>query len=218
MAAFDFPNSPASGQNYTANNNSWQYNGTYWVPIVVGGPANPTAKVGLTAINGTALTAIRSDGAPALDLNIAPTWSGIHTYPSGLARMTSPRIVTSIADTNGDIVFGIATDKITAVKAIKPEIGATTSTATSITLDSTHSGTVLLVSAAATITLPSAGSVSVGYNVMIIQTGSGLVSFAAGGNTLNSFGSKLKLAGQHASASLVCTATSTFNLSGNLIA
>lgn len=42
--------------------------------------ANPTAQIGLTAVNGTAATPMRSDGAPALDQGIAPTWTSSHTW------------------------------------------------------------------------------------------------------------------------------------------
>lgn len=42
--------------------------------------ANPAASVGLTAVNGSASTFLRSDGAPALDQGIAPTWTGAHTF------------------------------------------------------------------------------------------------------------------------------------------
>ncbi len=41
---------------------------------------NPTATIGLSAVNGSALTYLRSDGAPALSQSIAPTWSGLHTF------------------------------------------------------------------------------------------------------------------------------------------
>ena len=44
------------------------------------GFANPTASLGLTAVNGSATTAMRSDGAPALDVGIVPTWTGLHTF------------------------------------------------------------------------------------------------------------------------------------------
>lgn len=44
------------------------------------GFANPSAKVGLTAVNGSAATATRSDSAPALDQSISPTWTGTHTF------------------------------------------------------------------------------------------------------------------------------------------
>ncbi len=42
--------------------------------------ANPSALVGLSAVNGSAGTFMRSDAAPALDQAIAPSWTGIHTW------------------------------------------------------------------------------------------------------------------------------------------
>ena len=48
--------------------------------------ANPTASVGLTAVNGVATTAMRSDGAPPIDQSIAPTWTGLHIF----RRTTTP--------------------------------------------------------------------------------------------------------------------------------
>ncbi len=42
--------------------------------------ANPTAEVGLSAVVGTALTAMRSDAAPALDQGISPTWTAAHEF------------------------------------------------------------------------------------------------------------------------------------------
>lgn len=42
--------------------------------------ANPTATIGLTAVNGSAATFMRSDAAPALSQSIAPTWTGLHTF------------------------------------------------------------------------------------------------------------------------------------------
>lgn len=48
------------------------------------GAANPTATIGLTAKNGVANTYMRSDGAPALDQSIAPTWTGPHKFNSGV--------------------------------------------------------------------------------------------------------------------------------------
>ena len=42
--------------------------------------ANPTGTVGLTAVNGVATTALRSDGAPALSQSIAPVWTGVHNW------------------------------------------------------------------------------------------------------------------------------------------
>lgn len=45
-----------------------------------GSVANPTGTIGLTAVNGAASSAIRSDGAPALSQAIVPTWTGVHTF------------------------------------------------------------------------------------------------------------------------------------------
>lgn len=42
--------------------------------------ANPTSYAGLTFIDGSALTPMRSDAAPAIDQSIAPTWTGKHTW------------------------------------------------------------------------------------------------------------------------------------------
>lgn len=42
--------------------------------------ASPTNTVGLSAINGSATSAMRSDAAPALDQSISPTWTGTHTF------------------------------------------------------------------------------------------------------------------------------------------
>lgn len=47
------------------------------------GLANPTATIGLTAVNGSATTAMRSDAAPALSQAIVPTWTGTHTFNNG---------------------------------------------------------------------------------------------------------------------------------------
>lgn len=59
--------------------------------------ANPTASVGLSAVNGSAATFLRSDGAPALSQAIVPTWTGTHTF--------SNKIIASagLEATGGDI-------------------------------------------------------------------------------------------------------------------
>ena len=62
----------------------WTSGAPAWVDAPSGGssvsPANPTASVGLTAVNGTAATFMRSDAAPKLDVSISPTWTGTHTF------------------------------------------------------------------------------------------------------------------------------------------
>jgi hypothetical protein len=50
-----------------------------------GTPANPTAKVGTSAVNGSATTYMRSDAAPPIDLTFSPTWTGTHTFNGTIA-------------------------------------------------------------------------------------------------------------------------------------
>jgi hypothetical protein len=44
------------------------------------GLANPTGTIGLTPVNGSAMTAMRSDAAPPLSQAIAPMWTQTHTF------------------------------------------------------------------------------------------------------------------------------------------
>ncbi|HEY9464659.1 MAG TPA: hypothetical protein VIR54_16310 [Vicinamibacterales bacterium] len=66
----------------TLTNNRFLRDDGAWVTVSLslGALANPTALVGLTAVNGSAGTAMRSDAAPALDQGITPTWTGNHLW------------------------------------------------------------------------------------------------------------------------------------------
>jgi hypothetical protein len=63
--------------------------------------ANPTASVGLSAVNGVATTFLRSDGAPALDVSIAPTWTGAHTFSKNGALSLPTFSITGTPITGG---------------------------------------------------------------------------------------------------------------------
>jgi len=79
----------------------------YAVPSGGASVADPTGTIGLSAVNGVAATALRSDGAPALDQGIAPTWTANHIWSGasanrvavGLNGNTNPvlRVNTNIA-------------------------------------------------------------------------------------------------------------------------
>lgn len=91
---------------------------------------NPTATIGLTAVNGSATTAMRSDGAPALSQSIAPTWTGLHTYTAtagGLEISGNPSSVLTVAAPG---LFGSSATEhyaqlnaVTAAQATAPEFG-----------------------------------------------------------------------------------------------
>lgn len=51
--------------------------------------ANPTGTIGLTAVNGSATTYVRSDGAPALSQAIAPTWTAAHIFSNANPALTA---------------------------------------------------------------------------------------------------------------------------------
>lgn len=61
--------------------------GTFAVPSYPVG-ANPSAQIGLTATNGSAATFMRSDAAPAINVGITPTWTGLHTFSAGIETTT----------------------------------------------------------------------------------------------------------------------------------
>ena len=57
--------------------------------------ANPTAKVGPTAVNGTATTFLTSDSAPAINLTATYPWTGPHAFGAGLTVGSSLALKTS---------------------------------------------------------------------------------------------------------------------------
>jgi len=76
--------------------------------------ANPTASLGLTAINGSASTFMRSDAAPALDQTIAPSMSGLWTFTGGKIFIpTFYSVGTCAAAANGTIIIGCDTVPLT---------------------------------------------------------------------------------------------------------
>lgn len=83
---------------------------TYWrgdatwaaLPGSFTGFANPSATIGLSAVNGSATTAMRSDGAPALSQAIVPIWTALHTFSLGLRLANSQSIVARNAANTAD--------------------------------------------------------------------------------------------------------------------
>ncbi len=80
--------------------------------------ANPTGTIGLTAVNGTAVTYMRSDGAPALSQAIVPTWTGVHTFANAAGTFntnTNPSYYWNDTDSSSDAKiwrFNAVTDSL----------------------------------------------------------------------------------------------------------
>lgn len=67
------------------------------------------------------------------------------------------------------------------------------------------------------ITVTVSNTLSAGQRIDFVQTGSGQITFAAGsGVTLNSKGAKLKTAGQYSGATVICLASGSYLLVGDL--
>jgi hypothetical protein len=92
--------------------------------------ANPSASVGLAAVNGVATTWMRSDAAPALSQAIAPTWTGLHNFTGGLevngvavstAAGANPSASVGLAAVNGSATTFMRSDGAPALsQAIVP--------------------------------------------------------------------------------------------------
>jgi hypothetical protein len=135
--------------------------------------ANPSASIGLTAVNGTAGTFMTSDSAPALSQAIAPTWTGQHawTYSPSLTVSTN---ASAILTNPGTVTY---TGGGTASTYATANLSASTLTASTSTT----------VTNAATLLVPgpptASGSVTITHP-WAIQVNSGNVSFAGTGNVL----------------------------------
>ena len=82
--------------------------------------ANPTGTIGLTAVNGSATTYMRSDAAPALGVGIVPTWTGIHTFSAqdvhnaGVSLGQSGVLTAAVTDAPGAIGLAYTPGAMTA--------------------------------------------------------------------------------------------------------
>lgn len=208
-------------------NATWDYEsellaGTYDPPTTI---TVPTAQLIAEEVG---QIAVYGDAAPfrffaALTTGLESTWQelivrdGDYGTPASIdltnaLNVLAGALVGSVAVGNGGT--GATTAKV-AVTNLVTQID-TASTAFSLSAG-TYSGTILRCTAATAVTITVPGDLGAGFNCLIIQGGAGQITFAtSGGATINSFGALTKTAGQHASASLIRVAASTYNLSGNL--
>lgn len=133
------------------------------------GAANPTGTIGLTAVNGSATTYLRSDGAPALSQAITPTWTGLHTFDGGGVTVDDGGVretACSLTLTGGgtfnnlDVFATCSPSGAHAILRITPDA----------TLDSTITGMVLANNQKVTVVIPSPGT---GLRAVILNNESG---------------------------------------------
>jgi hypothetical protein len=85
-------------------------------------------------------------------------------------------------------------------------------------LSSVYNNKVIRCTSTTPITAVVPSTLPQGFNCMLIQSSTGQISMQAdSGATLESFGSLIRTAGQHAPVSIICIEPGVYNISGNLI-
>jgi hypothetical protein len=94
--------------------------------------------------------------------------------------------------------------------------GSVSNKTANYTTASTDAGNTINSTGSA-ITVTVNNNLTAGQRIDFVQTGSGQITFAAGsGVTLNSKGAKLKTAGQYSGATIICLASGSYLLVGDL--
>jgi hypothetical protein len=86
----------------------------YWNDVASNATgANPSGTIGLTAVNGSASTYLRSDAAPALSQAITPVWTGTHEFALGL-RFSGDQVTDAIVGASAfSTTYGINFNNVT---------------------------------------------------------------------------------------------------------
>jgi len=228
--AIDFPNSPATNDSYTSGGRTWLYNGTAWTLLTLTQTVIPSNSVTSSSIvNDTIVNAdINSSAAISLS-KLASGTSGqiIVANSSGVPTWVTESGDATISDTG---VITIASNAVTQAKLADRVIGsaeydnmtlnAQTGTSYTLVLTDAHKMVTLSNSSPITLTIPTEASVAFenGDQVNLLQLGSGQVTVSGAGVTIRSQGSKLKLNGQYAGATLMKIGTDEWVIIGNTAA
>ena len=112
------------------------------------------------------------------------------------------------------VVQSSTTKKATVAQLLTGQV--VTESGTSRTLSATDNGKIIYCTSASAVTINCAAGLGVGFNTTIIQGGTGKVTVAANGQTLNSYSGLLSTMGQYAVISVVAPIANTFIAAGNL--
>jgi hypothetical protein len=90
-------------------------------------------------------------------------------------------------------------------------------TGTSYTLSETDNGKVITLNSSSAITLTVPSGLSVGFNCLVVQLGTGAITFTASSTTIYNRGTNTKTAGRYAIATIVSYTSNMFITSGDMI-
>jgi hypothetical protein len=218
------------------------YNGTSWVDLAdtggdiyyqSGAPSSPSdGDIWIDSDDEVASVTSVTDSTSTTSSTVAASATAVKSaydlangaIPKTLTTTTGDIIYASSANTPARLGIG-ATDQVLVVAsgapawAYKANVVTNAQTGTTYTLVLTDAGKLVEMSnaAAITLTIPTNSSVAfpTGTQIDLLQTGAGQVTVGGAGVTLQSEGSKLKLKGQYAAATLIKRATNTWVLIGN---
>ena len=218
----DFPNSPTVGDKFTSGYKTWIFDGTVW------GLAFSDASITSNSVNTTALV----DGsvtAAKLASNSVTT-AKITDANVTAAKLATDSVVTAKLAADSVTTAKIANDAVTQAKLADRVIGsseydnitlnAQTGTSYTLLLSDAHKLVTLSNASGITLTIPTSASAAfeIGDQVNIMQLGAGQVTVGGAGVTIRSQGSKLKLNGQYAAATLIKIGTDEWVIVGNTAA
>lgn len=129
---------------------------------------------------------------------------------SALPAVTTPLTLAEILPA----VQSSTTKRVTAQQLLTGVI--ITEATTSRTLSATDSGKIIYCTNSSAVTINCASGLGAGFNVTIIQGGTGKVTVAPNSQTLNSYSGLFSTMGQYAVISLISPAANEFIAAGNL--
>jgi hypothetical protein len=185
-------------------------------PSSVNGITLTNGGSGALTVTGTASVAGTTSGTNTGDVTLA----GTPNYLTISGQTITRALINLASHVTGTLpIANGGTNATTAGAAVTNLTTVADNAGTTINLSASDSGTVVRCTASTAVTVNVPGDLGVGFNCLVIQAGTGQVTLAGTtGATLNSFGSLLKTAGRHATASIIRVASSMYNISGNLTA
>jgi uncharacterized protein (DUF2147 family) len=202
------------------------WNGTAFIELEAAAtvaPAASTTVVGIVQLTDSTSSTSTTTAATPNSVKSAFDLAGT-AIPKNTVTAAGDILYASGSATVARLAVG-ATDQVLVVAsgapawAYKPNVVTNAQSGTAYTLALTDSGKLVELSnaAAITLTVPTNGTTAfpTGTQIDLLQTGAGQVTVGGAGVTLQSEGSKLKLKGQYAAATLIKRATDTWVLIGN---
>ena len=206
----------ATANSFIPNNSSVPSNGMY-LPAAntPGWSANSAAEMQLTS---SALSPAVSDGNALGTTSLM--WADLFLASGGVVNFNNGDVTVTHSSDLLTVAGGNVSATIDSTSVNRGYRDTNAQTGTSYGLVASDAGKMVTLSnaSAITLTIPANASVAfpVGTEIDILQLGAGQVTVAITSDTLNSYNSLTKLAGQYAGATLKKTGTTTWVLVGNL--